>query len=295
MSRNDRPPWPGHTWLGLAILAGGQVSLALGWDLTATWFTPIEWTGYILLADGLVCRLSGSSWLQSQRREFPFLVLASIAVWLVFEGYNLRLRNWIYLGLPENPWLRDLGYFWSFATIMPAVFETADLGAAIRWRHRAVTFHEPAAALATVSMRLWGGVGALLVLVPLLLPSEVAAHLFAFVWVGYVPLLEAVNARLGAASILRAGQRAAWAPLLGAGLFCGLLWEGWNFQAYLAGGAHWVYTLPEALRPFGLHFGRMPVLGLLGFPPFALELYAFYALLRRGVVSHRLPEADGRG
>jgi hypothetical protein len=70
--------------------------------------------------------LRGQSWLTARRREFPLLVLLSVAVWLVFEGYNLHLVNWVYRGLPTRALVRDLGYFWSFATIMPGVFETAD-------------------------------------------------------------------------------------------------------------------------------------------------------------------------
>jgi len=47
-----------------------------------------------------------------------------------------------------------------------------------------------------------------------------------------------------------------------------------------AGGAYWVYLFPDELRRFGLTYGQMPVLGLLGFPPFALELFAFYTIVR---------------
>ena len=55
------------------------------------------------------------------------LALASIPLWLVFEGYNLIIRNWHYTGLPENFALRMFGYAWSFATIWPAIFEGAEL------------------------------------------------------------------------------------------------------------------------------------------------------------------------
>jgi len=60
------------------------------------------------------------------------LALVSIPLWLVFEGYNLYLRNWNYTGLPENALLRNFGYAWSFATIWPAMFVGAELVAT--WR-----------------------------------------------------------------------------------------------------------------------------------------------------------------
>jgi hypothetical protein len=77
------------------------------------------------------------------------------------------------------------------------------------------------------------------------------------------------------------GDRSRLAALLIGGMACGFIWETWNFQAHLAQGAFWVYTVPEPLRLFGLHFGKMPLLGLLGFPPFALELHVLYEFMRK--------------
>jgi hypothetical protein len=55
-----------------------------------------------------------------------------------------------------------------------------------------------------------------------------------------------------------------------------LLWEFWNYWAT----AGWRYTIPWPLD-FGAHYFRMPILGMLGFPPFAMECYAMYHFLRR--------------
>ena len=107
----NTPRIPGFTWFGLAILIGGQAFLAAGSSIVATWLTPIMWTGLILLVDGIVYRLRGRSWLMTRRREFPLLVLASVAVWLIFEAYNLHMKNWHYEGLPANTLARDIGYF----------------------------------------------------------------------------------------------------------------------------------------------------------------------------------------
>ncbi len=51
------------------------------------------------------------------------------------------------------------------------------------------------------------------------------------------------------------------------------MWEFWNFWA----GSKWVYSIPffGSWKVF-----EMPVLGFLGFPPFALECWILYHLLR---------------
>ncbi|MEW6566973.1 MAG: hypothetical protein AB1449_02165 [Chloroflexota bacterium] len=271
------------------ILVLGQVGMARGLEWVATWFTPIQWTGYILLADGFVFLLTGDSWLTGHRREFPLVTVLSVGIWLLFEAYNLHLRNWYYVGLPSNPWGRTMGYFWSFATILPGVFETADLVGALVGRRRLT-----AAWRTTQPSRIpWRIVpfGAAMVILPLALPSSTAAYLFGLVWIGFALLLDPINACLGGPSLGEQWKRGNRLPLLGllaGGLICGFLWETWNYQAFRAQGAYWVYTVPQPLRVFGWHFGQMPVLGLLGFPPFALELFAFYYLLRRLLRGDRL-------
>jgi hypothetical protein len=270
--------FPPHTWIGLAVLALLQLGVAAGHPLIATWLTPMAWTGYILAVDGFVARASGHSWLTTRRREAPLLVLASIGLWLVFEAYNIHLKNWGYLGLPSNPILRDLGYAWSFATIAPGVFETADLVYIALRRRRAEEPVKPASDLPGRKPS-WILVGIAMVTIPLALPPTVAAYSFGAVWLGFFFLVDPVNELLGAPSLARSwrlGHRLPAISLLLAGALCGFLWEAWNFQAMQAGGAYWVYTLPQGLRVIDLHFGQMPVLGLLGFPPFALELFALY-------------------
>jgi hypothetical protein len=289
--------FPLQTWAGLLILAAGQLGLRLGSPLVATWLTPIMWTGYILAVDGLNYRLSGRSWLTARRREFPLLALLSVAVWLVFEGYNLHLVNWLYRGVPESELLRDFGYLWSFATIMPGVFQTADFveavleRAAVRRATGSSAYGAPDRPASLGPAWLWWLAGAAMLSVPLALPTPAAAYTFGAVWIGFFLLLDPLNERLGLPSVRaqwRAGRRRTAGALLLGGLLCGFLWETWNQQAVRAGGGYWVYAVPQALRVFGWHFGQMPVLGLLGFPPFALELYAAYQLLREMLGGQRI-------
>lgn len=257
----------------------------------ATWLTPIMWTGLILLIDGIVYRLRGGSWLTTRRREFPLLVLASVAVWLLFEAYNLHLRNWRYEGLPSSSLVRDFGYFWSFATIIPGVFEIADLVEVVLERAGLVGQDRPARRVSTRPSWAWWLVGIAMVTIPLALPASTAAYLFGAIFIGFFLLLDPLNENLGLPSIRRQwrlGTRGKFYGLLLGGLVCGFLWEAWNQQAVAARGAFWVYTFPEELRPFGLSYGQMPLLGLLGFPPFALELFAFYYIIRESLGGDRI-------
>jgi len=282
-----------YGWIGVAVLLGAEALLYAGNGFVATWFTPIQWTGTILLVDAIVAARTGASWLTTRRREFPFLALLSVLSWLVFEGYNLSLRNWQYVGVPDSPWVRSLGFFWSFATITPALFETAELLGSLP-RGRSVP--PPDARRTRPGPRGMAAValGLALLAIPPLLPAEVAPYTFALVWVGLIPLLEPLNWHLGQPSLAREWARGNRTPVwawLGAGLVCGLLWEAWNYQTLSVGGAGWLYTMPQPIHDlvFGLHYGKMPVAGLLGFPPFAWESFALYTFLRWLLRLDRLP------
>jgi hypothetical protein len=71
---------------------------------------------------------------------------------------------------------------------------------------------------------------------------------------------------------LASGDYTRLVALLVAGFICGGLWEAWNFTAR----TKWIYSVPFFDE---LKVGEMPVLGFLGFPPFALECYALVNLL----------------
>src|SRR5205085_2002075 len=94
---------------------------------------------------------------------------------------------------------------------------------------------------------------------------------------GFVFLLDPINARLGAESLwvdLRTGRGDRLVNLALSGLLCGGLWELWNFWA----GAKWHYTVP-IMQQWKIF--EMPLPGYLGFPPFALECFTMYVFARR--------------
>jgi hypothetical protein len=277
-----RPAW--WFWLGLGVIGLGMVLAVTQVEVAAQNLTPLCWTGFILAVDGTLAR-RGASWLRNSPRELLLMAAISIPSWLLFEFYD-RPRFWSssglelwwhYLGLPPWPW-RGLGYAWSFATITPAILLLAEL-------------LEPAAekvaghgAGGQVPRELEVGliwVGAILAGIPFLWPSE---YLAADVWLAWPLLLDPINHRLGRPSLLgdlEVGRRSRPLALLASGLACGVLWESWNFLA----SARWRYTVPFL---GGVKLYEMPVLGFLGFAPFALAVFGLYHFLR-GLLGRRRP------
>ena len=291
MKTSDNPNFPLYGILGLVIMGIGEILLALDVYIAAVWLTPMMWTGYILAADATLYRRKGSSWLTTRRREFPLVLLLSIGVWLLFEVLNFHIQNWTYHSVPDNPVIRDFAYFWSFATIMPGVFITSGIISTFTPKRFLQNHPIRSDGLFLGAGWLWFLCGLLLVVIPLLLPTAIASYLFGAIWIGFILLIDPINERMGAPSFRRMMRERTYWPilsLLAGGLVCGFLWEAWNFQAFLAGGGHWIYLVPEPLRIFGLHYGKMPLLGMLGFPPFALELFAMYHFLRKILDGDRL-------
>jgi len=199
-------------WIGLALMIGSEAATLAHIEPFWSWNTPIAWTGFILFADAIVWQARGNSWIRSNGREFVLLALASIPLWLVFEGYNLILRNWYYTGLPEHFGLRMFGYAWSFATIWPAIFEGAELVAVLRaggaGRGGGAGGAGKAGGAETGTYVVSGfsptvvAAGALLLVSPFLVTSTVAPYMAAPVWLGFIFLLDPLNARLGGESLL---------------------------------------------------------------------------------------------
>jgi hypothetical protein len=276
---------PIHAAVGLVTMLVSEAGMLAGIEPFWSWHTPICWTGYILFADGLVLMLRGSSWLSAAPAEFAFLAVVSIPLWLVFEFFNLFIRNWQYINLPENLAWRALGYAWSFATIWPGIFETADLIGALRGGRSPLPLRsapardrgsDPAVARGSGVGALSIVAGAAMLVWPLVWPSP---YLAAPVWLGFIFLLDPLNARLGAEALTRdwrEGRTDRTINLMLAGLTCGFLWEFWNYWAR----TKWIYSVPilERFKVF-----EMPLPGYLGFSAFALECFTMYGIVRRAV------------
>jgi hypothetical protein len=273
-----------YGWIGLAVIAISEVLLFAGVPFVRTYFTPLAWSGYILFADSLVFRQKGNSLIMGRPREFLLLLPLSIGFWLIFEFYNLYLRNWHYVGLPEELPLRLLGYAWAFATIWPAILETAELLEGWKkisrrkvrpWRIRKEHL--------VISLCF----GSFCLVLPLLTPLSASHYLAAPVWLGFIFLLDPLNYWMGRDSLfldLERGDPRKLYSLLLSGFVCGFLWEFWNYWA----AARWHYTVPIVGH---IKIFEMPVLGYLGFPPFAVECFTLWACVKNGF--HRARGSHG--
>ena len=272
--------------VGLGLMIVTETATLAGIEPFASWNTPIAWTGFIIFADASVWRARGRSWIRSAPREFAFLALVSIPLWLVFEFYNLFIDNWFYVGLPENTLLRYFGYAWSFATIWPAIFEGAELIAV--WRRLPVPPDAPALPAPPALSALSISAGAAMLAWPLIWPSP---YLAAPVWLGFIFLLEPINIYLGGESLysdLRQGDASRFTNLILSGFMCGVLWEFWNYWSR----AKWHYTVPimEQVKIF-----EMPLPGYFGFPAFALECFTMYVFVRAVMVRLFGLQLNGEG
>ncbi len=276
-----------YGWLGLILLIVSEYCLYRKIEPFLTWFYCFAWWAYILMADNLLWKLRGRSLLTTRRSEFWSMLPLSIFIWLLFEGYNFILRNWEYNGAPSQIWLRWPGYALAFATVLPGIFITSDLVELI-WRRDSQSAASECDRSASTSRSrhswLLLALGLILTVAPLIWPR----YLFPAVWVGPIFLLNPLLDRIGIKGLslnhAAGGRHRIWSLMLG-GLLCGVMWEFWNYWA----GSKWAYTVP--------HFGEyklfeMPILGFFGFPPFALECWILYHLLR--MIPKRMNSDAGR-
>ena len=274
-----------HGYIGLLVIIAAEIFLFSGNRIVGGWFTPIVWTGYILFIDAIVFRLQGRSLVVNERTELLVIVFISIGGWWLVELYNApRFWNsdlelwWHYHNLEPNPYLRRVGYDWAFATIYPAMFLTAQVFAASAFakqkQFRAIRYSRPS----LYAMIALGVAGVLLPLV------VVSAWLAPVLWLSFIFLLDPINYLRGWPSIIGDLARGNWRrllSLLASGLLCGLLWEFWNYWAT----TKWTYTVPYLGN---VKIFEMPVLGYLGFPPFAVECWVMYIFFR-SLLGPRIP------
>jgi hypothetical protein len=231
---------------------------------TSYLFFPL-WLGYILSVDALVEFRSGTSLLSRSWRDFVLLFFVSAPAWWLFEVINRRTQNWEYLG---GQVISGPEYFlWSsisFSTVMPAVFETAELVRTFRWTDRLA--HGP-------PIRAGRKQAPWLLLAGLAMLAATLAwprSCYPLVWGAVFLILDPINLLLGRSSLLSGLRTGDWRPVvslaLGA-LVCGFFWEMWNYYSY----PKWVYHTPGAQF---LHVFEMPLIGYLGYLPFSWELFA---------------------
>ncbi len=266
-----------NLYIGLFAFLSSTLLLVLRIPFMKTWFFCFAWWSLILFLDSWNFRRQRSSLLSGSFGKFLFMAYLSVFLWVVFELFNLRLKNWSYHSLPLHAPERWAGYFLAFASVVPAIKELSLLfGDFLKGKSLALFRISPKPIV------LWGFflLGLLSVFFVLLWPKI----FFPLPWLCFIFLLDPINYWLRNDSILEGFETGDWTQFWSwvlAGLVAGFLWELWNFWA----GSHWEYSLPY------LDFGRvfhMPVFGYTGFLPFSLEVFSLSTFL--SVMKERLQQ-----
>jgi len=256
--------WYGLTGILIIILV--EINFFLRIQPLASWYFPIIWLGYILVIDAVNKKISGKSLISDNRNKFFGILIISALFWWVFEFTNLSVRNWNYINLINDLRLRNLFGLLSFATVLPAFFETYEL---IRNIHlfdklRLKRKHNITKKFLHTMMI----IGAACLILPVLFPQ----FAFPLIWLSFYFILDPINYIHKQPSIikhLKDKKLAIPLSLLLAGIIMGFFWEFWNFHAL----PKWTYNVPFV--SFFKIF-EMPLLGYLGYFPFAFELYVMY-------------------
>jgi len=229
-------------------------------------FFPL-WLGYILTVDSIVYFRKRSSLYIRSKKNFILLFLISAPAWWIFELFNLRTLNWIYAG---KEYFTEFEYAvyatFSFSTVMPAVFETAELVSTFNWTNN---FSSKFKIMLTISGSwIFFITGLIMLFLILLFPGT----LFFLIWISVYLLLEPVNCWLGSRTVfdnLSDGNCKPVVCLVTGCLVCGFFWEMWNYYSY----PKWIYDIHFANV---LYIFEMPLPGYLGYIPFSLELFVVY-------------------
>jgi hypothetical protein len=252
-------------------IAGLMLAVATGLMLVriepfASWYFALAWYPTIAIADAWArLRDPRTPMFLEQPRVLAGLLAWSAVIWFSFELWNLRLENWYYVNVPDRTLMRWPGTILAFATVLPGIFAITRLLGTWGIGERARTRPFQITDRGLVALAVCGALSGVLVLI---WPQQ----WFPLVWGVTFFLVAPLNYRWGGRSLLREVSGGRWGlviRLLLAGAVCGFLWELFNIQAR----TKWIYTVPglEDLKLF-----EMPLLGFLGFPPFALECYEMY-------------------
>ena len=263
-------PWYVTGPLATAAVVLIAAVLLLGYEIppVPTWFYVLAWYPTLVILDEVVVLLGGES-LLTRPRELVVMLWWSAVIWLLFEAINFRLQDWYYVFLPAGRLERWVGITVSLATVVPAVLlpeRVLDrLGV---WRDRRLGGFT----LEPWHLRIGGWAGWGLLALVLAFPRYLYPLTWGAVWLVAEPLLYRRDPGRSLFGDLARGSWGRIARLMAAGLFAGGLWESFNAVAR----GRWIYTVPflEDWKIF-----EMPLVGFLGFPFFALEVWSLYHLL----------------
>ena len=256
--------------LGVLIILFVEANFFLKIQPFADWYFPIVWYGYVLVIDALIYKLRKDSLISKRFPQFLGMIFISMLFWWVFEFMNLSVGNWRYSGLSGLGSYANLFGSISFSTVLPAFFETVELIRSVRLFERKKLHKKHK--ITPKFLHYMTGIGIFCFLASILLPT----FAFPLVWLSFFFILDPMNYVHKQPSVIRhLKDRKLAIPLslLLAGIILGFFWEFWNYWAI----PKWSYDVPFV--GFFKIF-EMPILGYLGYFPFAFELYAMYWFVR---------------
>ena len=257
-----------YGWVGVLVVVFMELSALLDIPHINIWVTPVAWYGYILLFDWLVYKKSAQSLLMTNFKEFLIMLPSSVALWCVFELHNLCFLNWEYVQLPDSNILTAIGFVTSFATILPALYVTYLYLREISFLQIKVTPHMYSKRRLLLEIIF----GIALIIVATAYPSRYTGPL---IWPCYLFVFVPLNYLLGVPSVLKEREAGNYRDMLAmfcSGYICGFFWEFFNFWA----GSKWVYHVPFL---HDIKIFEMPIVGFLGFGPFAIAFIEMYRFL----------------
>jgi hypothetical protein len=234
---------------GATVFMAGAVGVAAGYRPIAAFSYPILWWGLLTALDAVHYLRWRTSPMRRDWRHFAGITApASVLFWLTYEYLNLAFPQWDYTGYLEGRFLESAIGVLSFATVIPIMVE-------LHW-----LFAGPEPQLRPVRVPrelLFVAAGALALALPVLTNwfwiNQAA-------WAGPALLFLPYAGLAGLAAVPTA-------------LVAGFGWELLNYWSL----TKWHYTIhPDWPRLF-----EMPLLGYLGFVPFAFSTLALYVLLLR--------------
>lgn len=270
-----------HGIIGIILIILVEINFFLKIQPFANWYFPLIWLGYILTIDALIYKIKGSSLFSNRPYTLIGMFFISALFWWIFEFVNLRINNWSYSGLQglaiyteaieiSSTTLKNLFGTLSFATVLPALFETTELIRALKiFENKKLRKHH---IITKTFLYIIILIGVLCFLLPFFFPT----YTFPLVWLSFYFILDPINYLRNQPSIikhLKDRKIAIPLALLLAGIILGFFWEFWNYWAI----PKWTYNIPF-VNFFKIF--EMPILGYLGYFPFAFELYAMYWFTR---------------
>jgi len=267
--------FPLYGWIGIVLVV---LFWTLNWTLTGLrtdWgFFPL-WLGYCLTVDAIVFKIKGTSLIKRNFKKYFILFLISAPSWWLFEFFNGFTKNWFYEG---RQYFTNFQYIIlatiSFSTVMPAVFETAELAGTFNWIKK---FKSDKAINIKKSTSLKMFVTGIIMLALIIIFPK---YFYYLIWISLYLIIEPINFFLKTRTLIDHIINGDWKPVLALSigcLICGFFWEMWNIYSY----PKWIYHLPFVNF---LHVFEMPLLGYIGYVPFSLELFALFHLVM-GILS----------